>query len=82
MSKEYWIEQPFTGVVKVLVKAENEEEAIGKLYEQSVFDLVDQKSKDKDVYFEEIEWDYTDKIISGNVFHGIQNERFIEEEKD
>lgn len=61
----YRVSMPLVGVVTLEVEAENEEIAIERFYEE--FKDLD----DENCYSE---WDFCEKIVSGNVFHGMQNE--------
>lgn len=65
--KRYRIIMPVTGVIVQEVQAENEEDAL------VAFENLELTTDDI------VEWEFTEKIIRGNVFYGIQNDMEIEE---
>ena len=67
--KTYNITLPITGIIYKTVEAESEEKAIALAIDESTIDDIE-------------EWEIHLKIVSGNVFYGIQNEMEIEVEDD
>ena len=62
MAKTWSVTLPITGYVIAEVEADNEKQAI-------------EEALNADIYSDNIEeWGVREKIIEGNVFHGIQNE--------
>ncbi|MGG3890311.1 hypothetical protein [Metabacillus fastidiosus] len=78
--KKYYIELPYTGVLKVEVNAESEEAALERIYETDREKIYN--GEVDDIHWIESEEDYHKQIIQGNVFLGIQNEMHIEEVED
>ncbi len=58
--KNYTVYVPITGIVKMEVKAENEEEAKEIALEDATLTEVE-------------EWEAHEEIVRGNVFYGVQN---------
>lgn len=77
---KYYIELPYTGVLKVEVDAKTKEEAIRKIYDAEREKIMN--GEVEDIYWVELEEDYHKKVVEGNIFHGIQNERHIKELED
>jgi hypothetical protein len=75
MSK-FYIEIPYTGVLKVEVNAETKEDALQKIYDADREKIYNNEVED--IYWVESEEDYQKKVVQGNVFYGIQNEILIE----
>lgn len=67
--KKYAVSLPFTGYMHLEVEAENEEDALDRAYEVEF----NQDNIAALVYHKE--------ICTGNVFHGVMNEYYIEEIK-
>ena len=63
----YAISMPVTGFIYKEIVADSEEEATEKFRE------LDLKTEDIE------DWDICEKIVEGNVFHGMQNEVNIEQ---
>lgn len=78
--KKFYMEIPYTGVLKVEVDAASKEEALQKVYEADRERIYN--GEIDDIQWLESEEDYHNKIVEGNVFHGIQNQRVIEEIED
>lgn len=78
--KKFYIEIPYTGVLKVEVRAESLEEALEKIYENDRNDIINDKVED--ISFVDIEEDYHEKVVEGNVFYGTQNDLRYEELDD
>lgn len=61
--KLYYVSIPITGTATFEVKAENEKAA-----EEAAWEAVDEGEEPN------LEWEYCRRIVSGNVFSGMQNE--------
>lgn len=66
--KTYSITMPITGYIHKEVEAENEAQALDLFYSAQDLTIND---------FEE--WDMHEKIVEGNIFHGMINAMTIEE---
>lgn len=78
--KSYLITMPFAGSVTMSVDADNEEHAKGIFYDRmGDFNMIDWKGLHK-IDAEIDEWDFYQKITSGNVLHVPCNEMSIEEQ--
>ena len=64
--KRYVISISITGRLLVEVEAENDDEAMAKAYEEA------------ELKEDNLEWETHEAIVSGNVFHGMQNTPDIE----
>ncbi len=72
MSKHlYTVSVPTTGVYTLEVQAESKEEAVEKFY-----DVYDDEGYEQDAH----EFEFTPHIVTGNVFHGMQNSIKIHDE--
>lgn len=65
--KEYLVTIPITGVAVITVQAETAEEAIAIGIDNVTLDNIE-------------DWNPVEKIVTGNVFNGIQNEADAEEQ--
>jgi hypothetical protein len=74
--KEYTIRMPFTGVITNVIEAETKEEAIKKFRDE-----LDTVIPDSPNGYMVDEWELSEKIVTGNVFWGVQNEMEIQEEE-
>lgn len=75
--KKFYLEIPYTGVLKVEVDAESKEDALQKVYEadrEKIFN-----GEVEDILFVASEEDYHEKIVEGDRFFGVQNESVIED---
>ena len=66
---------PFTGVAYRTIEAETEEEAIVKFLDETTLPFTHPTKNDAQVE----EWSFTEKIVGGNVFYGVQNEVDVQE---
>lgn len=79
MTKEYYVEVPFTGKIMICgIKAESSEEALNEVFSSPI--EVHVKDPDGKFYSVDWEWDMHEKVCRGNVFYGISNEAYVEEE--
>ena len=69
--KKYYIEMPIVGVVRREIYGEDEQDAINNFYD------IEFKYQDED-----FEFDYFEKVLEGNVYHGGYSEVYIEELED
>lgn len=76
-NKEYWVEVSFTGRIKMLVNAENEQDVKEKVFESITGDF---DSNNADINVEEVEWDLLEKEASGNVREQYVSDMYIEEQ--
>ena len=72
----YYIEAPIVVRLMVEVKAESKEEALNKLYADTPLSL---DYPDEQFEYVDAEWELYDKVVEGNVYHGMINELHIEE---
>lgn len=75
MSK-YYIELPYTGVMKVEVVAETKEEALSKVMEADKVNA--QIISNEDIECIETEEEYHELIMQGSSFTGVQNKLYVE----
>lgn len=75
--KEFWVEVSFSGRVKMLVEAEDVNEAKEKVFELGAIDIEHPDCID----ITEIEWDLIEEAPSGNVGTPFVNDMYIEEEE-
>lgn len=76
--KNYYIEVPVVMKLMVGVKAECEEKAKEKVLGGEI--EIDVKVDEEQFHFIDWEWDMHEQVVQGNVFHGVINEIFIDEE--
>lgn len=76
-NKEFWAEVSFSGIIRMSVVANNEEEAKEKIFESITGDF---DSNNKDISVEEVEWDLIEKEPSGNVKTPFVEDFHIEEQ--
>ena len=76
--KEFWVEVSFSGRIKMLVNANDKEEAKEKVFDSIIGDF---DTNNEDIHVEEVEWDLIDKEPSGNVRTPYVYDMFIEEEE-
>ena len=75
--KEFWAEVSFSGRIRMLVNANDEEEAKEKIFESITGDF---DSNNKDISIEEVEWDLIEEEPSGNVRTAYVEDFYIEEQ--
>ncbi|MEM5592819.1 hypothetical protein AAHH67_15620 [Niallia circulans] len=78
--KKFYMEVPYTGVLKVVIDAESVDDALNKLYDADRIEL--EKDQVKDIEWLKTEEYYHDKITDGTRFFGVQNEMVIDEWDD
>lgn len=66
--KEFTVTMPFAGAITVTVEAENEKQARQKFYEK-VEQVTFWNSSEIDRISADVEWDFYEKMGSGNVRH-------------
>lgn len=76
--KEYNVRMPITGFVDMIVKAEDKKGAVAAFW-KAVEDIDPYARPDEEGGFNNIEWDYAEKVVEGGVFHGVQNTVEVEE---
>lgn len=64
---KYYIEIPYTGKLMVEITAESEEAALDIIYENDRDKLEELDC----VEYADIEEEYHEKVVEGNVFHGV-----------
>ena len=78
--KKYYVEIPVTMKLMVSVEAETKEEAVEKIFEG---DISLETSYDGNKFgFVDIEWEIHEKVVEGNVYHGVINEIYVQEDHD
>jgi len=76
--KEYSVRMPITGFVDMIVKAEDKKGAI-KAFWEAVADIDPYTRPGEEGGFDNLEWEYTEKVVDGYVFRGVQNTVEVEE---
>lgn len=69
---------PITGVYSALVQADSEEEAIDRALSLEYGNLEEESDPTYDG--DSVEWDVCRHIVTGNVFHGRQNDASAKKE--
>lgn len=75
--KEFWVEVSFSGRIKMLVMANDKEEAKEKVFESITGDF---DSNNENISIEEVEWDLIEEEPSGNIKTPYVDDFYIEEQ--
>lgn len=75
--KRYSVRMPVFGFVEATVEANSKEEALSNFYDIEPDDFETMLDDERINHYE---WDYYEKITSGNVLHVPQNSVVVEEE--
>lgn len=67
--KMFWVSIPITGMCSFEVEADDECAA-----KDAAWGLVNEGNEG------ELMWEYTERVVSGNIFHGMQNEIEVQEQ--
>jgi len=75
--KTYYVTMPLAGSMTLPIEADSEEDAISKFQEASEkIDFINGRELVNNNA--ELEWEFMEQIVSGNVFHGNCNEVYAE----
>lgn len=77
--KKYHVEVPVVMKLMVGVEAENEDEAVNKVFNGEI--TFNPTFDENEFDFVDYEWDMYQKIVEGNVFYGMINNVHVEEEE-
>lgn len=75
--KEFWVEVSFSGRIKMLVTANDKEEAKETVFESITGDF---DSNNENISIEEVEWDLIEEEPSGNIKTPYVDDFYIEEQ--
>jgi hypothetical protein len=73
----YYLEIPVVMKVNTVVEADSREEAINKVFHDNV--RIEVKVPE-DYEYVDWEWEMYERVTSGNIYHGLAHDLFIEEE--
>lgn len=78
--KDYYVEVPVVLKLMVGVKAENEKDAIEKVFNEDIM-IKAEEGDNSTLEWLEYEWEMYSKVVQGNVYYGGINEAYAEEDE-
>lgn len=76
-NKEFYVEVSFTGRIKMMVDAKDEEDVKEKVFDSITGDF---DSNNEDIAIDEVEWDLLEHEACGNVREPYVSDMYIEEQ--